>query len=66
MDLLEKRAAVRDRVAAALGDETICHRCGANYRTYALKCTADLGERCPGFNRVDEVQVPIERDVFGL
>lgn len=64
--LLQKRALVQDRVAAALGEETICDRCGATYATYGARCSAPLTERCPGFNRVDEVQMPIEREVFRL
>lgn len=62
----KKRAIVRERVAATLGDETICTDCGATYATYWDKCTADLAVPCPGFDRVDEVQVPIECDVFDL
>ena len=65
-DLEEQRRIVSERVGAVLGDKTICDRCGATYRTYGASCTADLLDRCPGFNRIDEVQMPIEREVFGL
>jgi len=54
------------RVAAILGDDVICNRCGATLKTMNGACTADLLDPCPGFRRVDEVQVPIERDVFQL
>lgn len=57
---------VHDRVAVALGDETICDRCGATFKTMNDTCTADLLEPCPGFLRIDEVQVPIDREVFRL
>lgn len=54
------------RVTAILGDEVICDRCGATIKTMNNACTADLLDPCPGFQRVDEVQVPIEREVFRL
>lgn len=61
-----KRKVVADRVAAILGDENICDRCGATYKTMNVVCSAPLDEACPGFRRIDEVQVPIENEVFGL
>ena len=64
--LEQKREIVRNRVAAILGDETICNRCGATYKTMNLACTADLLDPCPGFKRIDEIQVPLEREVFHL
>lgn len=66
MNTAQKRALVHERVTAALGDETICSRCGATFKTMNTACTADLLDPCPGFLRVDEVQVPIERVVFRL
>lgn len=66
MKTQEKRKLVRDRVAAALGDETICDRCGATFKTMNDVCTAELLNPCPGFLRIEEVQVPIEREVFRL
>lgn len=60
----QKRTIVCDRVAAVLGDDTICDRCGATFKTMNDVCSAALLDRCPGFNRIDEVQVPIEREVF--
>jgi hypothetical protein len=62
----EKRKLVRERVSAALGDEVICDRCGATYKTMNTACTAEILDPCPGFLRVDSVQVPIEREVFRL
>lgn len=57
------RTVVCDRVAAILGAEIICDRCGCSFQTMNEKCSADLLDLCPGFNRVDAVQVPIEREV---
>lgn len=62
----KKRDAVLERVTAALGDDTICDRCGATFKTMNTACTADILDPCPGFQKVDEVQVPIEREVFGF
>jgi hypothetical protein len=59
----QKRAEVHKRVSTKLGDDVICDRCGATYRTFGAICAADLLDRCPGFNRIDEVQMPIEREV---
>lgn len=61
--LEKKRALVAKRIAAALGDEIICDRCGATYMTFGERCTADLLDPCPGFNRIDEVAAPIEREI---
>ncbi len=66
MKTSEKRKLVYERVTAALGDETICDRCGCTFKTMNTACTADLLDPCPGFLRVDAVQVPIEREVFRL
>lgn len=66
MKTSEKRKLVHDRVAAALGDETICDRCGATFKTMNDACTADLLDPCPGFLRIDAVQRPIEREFFRL
>lgn len=66
MKTSEKRKLVHDRVVAALGDEMICNRCGATFKTMNTACTADLLDPCPGFLRVDAVQVTIEREVFRL
>ena len=62
----EQRKIVADRVGAALGDSVICNRCGATYKTMNDVCSADILDPCPGFVRIDEVQVPIEREVFKL
>ena len=64
--LEQQREIVRNRVAAVLGEETICARCGATYKTMNDACTAELLDQCPGFLRIDAVQVPIEREVFGF
>lgn len=39
-------------VRARLGAATICGRCGARYATMDDKCTADIGEACPGSEAV--------------
>lgn len=66
MKTSEKRRLVHERVTAILGDEMICDRCGATFKTMNEACTADLLDPCPGFLRIDTVQVPIEREVFRL
>lgn len=66
MKTSEKRKLVHDRVAAILGEDQICDRCAATFKTMNKRCTAELIDPCPGFLRVDEVQVPIEREVFRL
>lgn len=63
-DAQHKRAEVHERVSAVLGDSVICSRCGATFKTMNDACTADLLDPCPGFLRIDEVQKPIEREVF--
>jgi ribosomal protein L40E len=58
---------LRERVVAMverkLAGKVICARCGATIKTYADKCSADLDERCPGFEAVDIVQMAAEREV---
>lgn len=66
MKIREQRRLVHDRVAAALADKVICERCGATFKTMNDVCSADLLDPCPGFVAIDEVQVPIEREVFRL
>lgn len=66
MKLQEKRKLIHDRVTAALGDRIICNRCGATFKTMNETCSAELLDPCPGFLTIDEVQVPIEREVFRL
>lgn len=45
------------RVEVELGDEVICNQCGATFLTYnSDTCNAELHERCPGFNRYEEVR----------
>lgn len=61
--LRELRERVHAIVRAELGSRVICSRCGATYGSYSEKCSADLAERCPGFNVVDRVQMQAEKDV---
>lgn len=37
------------------GDRQICHRCGASVSTYGDKCSADLDDRCEGFETYDRM-----------
>jgi hypothetical protein len=62
----QQRTEVANRVGMILGDEVICARCGATYKTMNDVCSADILDPCPGFKRIDEIQVPIEREVFKL
>lgn len=66
MNIREKRKLVAGRVLVVLGEEVICNQCGATAKTMNEACTADLLDPCPGLRRWDEVQVPIEREVFQL
>lgn len=66
MKMSQARKIIHDRVAEALGDATICERCGATFKTMNDVCSADILDPCPGFLRVDAVQVPIEREVLKL
>lgn len=58
---------LRERVAMLvrqrIGPGIICSRCQATLATYAEACTADLAERCPGFNAVGLVQMRAEKEV---
>lgn len=46
---------ITDGAAKKLGDECICSRCGATLASYADLCSAALDERCPGFERIEQV-----------
>lgn len=59
----ELREQVQVLVRQRIGSGVICPRCGASYATYSEKCSADLDERCPGFNAVDLVQMRAEKEV---
>ncbi len=59
----ELRERVHALVEQRLAGRIICARCGATYATYGDKCTADLAERCPGFEAVDIVQMAAEKEV---
>lgn len=66
MNTKQKRALVQERVAATLGDNVICDRCGATFKTMNAVCVAELLDPCMGFKVIDAVQVPIEREIFRL
>jgi ribosomal protein L40E len=59
----ELRERVWATVEERLAGRVICGRCGANLKTFDEKCTADLDERCPGFDAIDIVKVAAEREV---
>jgi len=59
----ELREQVQMLVRQRIGAGIICSRCGCTFATYSEKCSADLDERCPGFNAVDLVQMRAEKEV---
>lgn len=59
----ELREQVARLVQARMGSGIICSRCHATLATYGEKCSANLAERCPGFNAVDLVQMRAEKEV---
>lgn len=59
----ELRERVQQLVRERIGPGIICSRCHATFATYGDACTADLAERCPGFNAVDLVQMRAEKEV---
>lgn len=59
----ELRERVQAIVRAEFGERVVCSRCHATLSTYADKCSADLDERCPGFNAIDLVQMRAEKEV---
>lgn len=50
-------------VEQRLAGQVICGRCRATHATMGEKCAADLGERCPGFDRVDAERAKAAREV---
>jgi len=60
---MRRRQWVRDQVAHRLGEEVICGRCGATWRTFSDKCLADLGETCAGSDRINSLERPLEQKV---
>lgn len=51
---LDEKLAEKIAVERALGDgRIICGRCQCTLWDYADKCKAALGERCPGFDRIE-------------
>lgn len=61
--LRELREQVSRIVEQRLAGRVICSRCGATIKTFSDVCTADLLDRCPGFEAIDRVQVVVEREV---
>ena len=54
--ILEPQERRRLSVEAALAGKVICDRCGATLETYAEACTAELSERCPGFEAIENAK----------
>ena len=50
-------------VRARLGSGVICGRCNARYSDMDDKCTAGLGEACPGGNAVERGRAQAAKDV---
>lgn len=50
-------------VEAKLAGKIICPRCKGTFKTYSNLCIADLDERCPGFETIDAIVVPLEREM---
>lgn len=61
---LELTERVWSLVRARLGQQrVICARCGARYPTMDEKCTADLGESCPGSLAVERAREQAAKQV---
>jgi ribosomal protein L40E len=60
----KQREQVVAGVEAALGNKVICNRCGATLETYGDKCSADLAEACEGFRAIEEVRMPLVRQIY--
>lgn len=59
----EQRERVWEIVEQQLGGRTICGRCHCTLVTFADKCTADLDQRCPGFEAIENVRRTAEEKV---
>lgn len=59
----ELRERVYVLVRERIGTGVICSRCRCTFATMNEKCSADLLDRCPGFNAVDLVQMRAEKEV---
>jgi hypothetical protein len=51
-------------VQAKLAGVVICERCHATLDDYAETCTADLGDPCPGFARIEEAKSEFNQRVL--
>lgn len=56
-----RQIAIANATLAELKGEIICDRCGARVENYPDLCKTDFAERCPGFDRYDEVRRKHER-----
>jgi hypothetical protein len=60
---LELKERVWALVRARLGARLICTRCGARYATMDDLCNADLAERCPGSEAVEQARRTATQEV---
>lgn len=65
----KKREAYRQEqiageVELALGYGPICDRCGATILTFSDQCSANLLDRCPGFEAIEKVRAPIVKRIY--
>jgi hypothetical protein len=58
---MERRLRARAWYTAGRMMDWYCPRCGANSETMADKCSADLADPCPGFQRTEEVHKEFEQ-----
>ena len=49
----EQLERVHALVQQRIGPGVICPRCRATLSTFADQCSADLDQRCPGFNAIE-------------
>lgn len=61
----ELRERVWHLVEQKLGAGEICGRCRARLSNFDERCTADLGEKCPGFLAMDRAREAAQRQVMG-
>lgn len=62
----DRQREIYQEVERILGESEICDRCHCTVFTFGDKCSAALGDMCPGFNRIDEVRAPIVARVYGF
>jgi hypothetical protein len=61
MKLSKRLKEEKDFVECTLGDSVICKRCEATLKTYSYACAADLCDRCPGFDVIEQCKADFNR-----